>query len=98
MILKYILENKSNQLYDNLAENIKSQTKPETFENILSQLENQAGKYIGHEPWEKQQIQGMDAYMSIMNFEQQQLRLVIVYDKDGKIAGFNFSPVQPQKD
>ena len=97
LILKYILENKSNQLYDNLADNIKSQTKPETFENILSQIESQAGKYIGHEPWEKQQIQGHDAYMSVMNFEQQQLRLVIVYDKNGKVAGFNFSPVQPQE-
>lgn len=98
MILKYILDNKSEQLYNNLADNIKSQTKPETFENILTQIENQAGKYIGHEPWEKQEIQGHEAYMSVMNFEQQQLRLVIVYDKQGKIAGFNFMPVQAQKD
>lgn len=100
LIFKYILENKSKELYDNLADNIKSQTTVETFDNILTQLESQAGKYIDHGPWEKQQIQGMDAYMSVMNFEKQPLRLMIVYGKDGKIAGFNFSPIQPvpQKD
>ena len=97
LMLKNILENNSTMLYDNLADNVKSQTKPETFENILTQVESQAGKYLGHEPWEKQQIQGHEAYMSLMNFEKGQLRLLIVYDKDGKIAGLNFLPAQPKK-
>ena len=95
LILKYILENNSRMIYDNLADNIKLQTKVETFENILTQIESQAGKFIGHEPWVKQQVQGHDAYMSLMNFENNQLRLIIVYDKNGKIAGLNFTPAQP---
>lgn len=95
LILKYILDNNTRMLYDNLDDNIKSQATPESFENILTQVESQVGKYIGHEPWEKQEIQGHDAYMSLMNFEKNQLRLVIVYNQEGKIAGFNFSPVQP---
>ena len=97
LMLKYILDNNTQMLYDNLADNIKSQAKPETFEGLLGKIEEQAGKYIGHEPWEKQQIQGHDAYMSLMNFENQTLRLIFIYDKDGKILGFNFSPVQPVK-
>ena len=96
MILKYILENKSTMLYDNLAENIKAKATPETFENILSQIEEQVGKYTSHEAWEKQIVQGYDAFSSLMNFEKDQLRLMIVLDKSGKILGFNFSPVKPK--
>lgn len=98
LMFKYILENKGAQLYDNMADNIKSQTKAETFDNILTQVESKMGKYISHEQWEKQQVQGMDAYMSVMNFENGQLRLILVYDKEGKIAGLNFAPVQAKKD
>ncbi len=97
-ILNYILNNKSQELYDNLSSNVKAQANPETFKGILSQLEAQAGKYISNEPWEIHQIQGNDAYMSLMNFEKMPLRLIIIYDKDGKILGFNFVPAKLKRE
>ena len=104
LFLKYILNNKSGDLYENLADNVKSQTTVENFENILSKIEAQAGKYISHEKWENEQIQGVNAYTSVLNFEKLPLKLIIAYDKEGKVMGFNFAPaqapvpVQPKKD
>lgn len=96
MMLKYVLENNSKMLYDNMAPNIQEQTKPETFENILTQLESQLGSIISHEPWQCQKIQGRDAYTSQLKFEKSQLLMILIYDKDGKVEGFNFAPVRPQ--
>ena len=94
MFLKYILNNRGKDLYENISEDLKSKAKIEDFDNILSQIESQAGKYISHEKWQKEQIQGLDAHTTIMNFENLPLKLVFVLDNAGKIRGFNFVPVQ----
>jgi thioredoxin-related protein len=93
----FLLENKGQELYDNLSDLVKSQAKPETFNGILSQVESQVGKYQSHEPWQIQQLQGQKAYTSIVNFEKTQLGMVIVYDEQGKMLGFNLVPVQAIK-
>ena len=93
----YLLENKSQELYDNLSDVVKSQAKPETFNGILAQVESQMGKYVSHEPWQIQELQGQKAYTSIVNFEKMQLGMVIVYDEQGKMMGFNLIPAQVLK-
>ena len=50
------------------------------------------GNYSGHEAWNIQELQGMKAYTSLVNFEKAQLGLVVVYDEDGKVLGINFVP------
>ena len=55
------------------------------------------GKYTGHEAWNIQEIQGMKAYTSLVNFEKAQLGLVIVFDEDGKMLGINFVPANAIK-
>lgn len=92
-----LLENKSQELYDNLSDMVKSQAKLETFEGILSRIETQVGKYQSHEPWQIQELQGQKAYTSIVNFEKTQLGMVIVYDEQGKMLGFNLVPAQAIK-
>ena len=94
MFVKYILNNRGKDLYDSLSEELKSKAKPEDFDNLLSQIESQAGKYINHEKWQKEQIQGTNALTTIMNFENFPLKVVFVLDKANKILGFNFVPVQ----
>ncbi|MBQ9555280.1 MAG: DUF3887 domain-containing protein [Muribaculaceae bacterium] len=93
-MMGYMLENKSQELYDNLSDKVKSQAQPTTFDGALSQVESKMGKYISHEPWEIRQIQGHNAYTSMMKFEKGQLGLVIVYDENGKMMGFNMVPAQ----
>lgn len=92
-----LLENNSQGLYDNLSELVKSQATPETFEGVLSKVETQLGKYQSHEPWQIQELQGQKAYTSIVNFEKAKLGMVIVYDEQGKMLGFNLVPAQAIK-
>lgn len=96
-LFNYLLENKSQELYDNLADQMKSQVQPAMFEGALSQVESKVGKYQSHEPWQIQQLQGNKAYTSLVNFENAQLGMVIVYDEQGKVLGFNIVPAQAIK-
>ena len=96
-MLGLVLDNKGQELYDNLSEKVKGQVQPNTFDGIRTQLEAQMGKYTGHEAWNIQEIQGMKAYTSLVNFEKAQLGLVIVFDEDGKMLGINFVPANAIK-
>lgn len=92
-MLALVLENKGQELYDNMSDQVKGQAQPAMFDGLLSKVEGQFGKYQSHEPWEVQQIQGMKAYTSVMNFEQSQLGFLIIYDESGKMLGIQFVPV-----
>ena len=95
----YLINNKAQELYDNLSDKVKGQVQPSTFEGAFTQIENQMGKYQGHEAWNIQQLQGMKAYTSLVNFEKSQLGLIIVFDEVGKMMGINMVPaqaIQPQ--
>ena len=96
-LFNYLLENKSQELYDNLADEVKSQVQPAMFEGALSQIESKVGKYQSHEPWQIQQLQGNKAYTSLVNFENAQLGMVIIYDEEGNMMGFNVVPAQAIK-
>ncbi len=96
-MLGLLLENKAQELYDNLSDKVKGQVQLAAFEGILEKLEGKLGKYQGHQAWEIQQIQGAKAYTTLANFEKSSLGFLIVYDEDGKILGVNFVPAQAIK-
>ena len=96
-LLNYMIENKAQELYDNLADKVKSQAQPSAFEGALAKVEAQMGKYKGHEPWEIQELKGMKAYTSLLNFEKSQLGMVIFYDEVGKVLGLNIVPSEVVK-
>lgn len=96
-LFDYLISNQGQSLYDSLSDKVKEQVKPEMFDGALTQIEGKMGKYQSHEAWEIQEIQGMKAYTSMMNFEKGQLGLVIIYDEDGKAMGINLVPAQALK-
>lgn len=93
-VMGYLIDNKSQDLYDSLSETMKGKVKPDTFENAFSGVESKAGKYVGHEPWQVQEVKGIKAYKSLLNFENAQLSLLITYDNNGKVTGLNIVPAQ----
>ena len=96
-LLGYMLNNQGQALYESLSDKVKDQVKPEMFNGALTQIESKVGKYQSHEPWAIQELQGMKAYTSLMNFEKGQLGMVIIYDEDGKAMGINLVPPQAIK-
>ncbi len=91
-MLTYLIENKSQELYDNLSEKVKGRIQASAFDGAFTQVESKLGKYQSHEAWEIQQIQGRKSYNSLINFEKGQAVLVIIYDETGKMMGFNIMP------
>lgn len=96
-LLNYVLQDQGQALYESLSDKVKSQAKPEIFNGTLAQIESKMGKYQSHESWVIQEIQGMKAYTSMMNFEKGQLGLVVVYDEEGKVMGINLVPAKALK-
>lgn len=93
-MLNYIINDQGSELFNCLTDEMKEKAKPEAFNNILTQIEAQFGKYQNNEPWQIQTAQGTDAYISLLNFEKSQLGLVIVYDGNDKIKGIQIVPGQ----
>ena len=96
-MLNLLLQDKSQELYDNMSDKVKAQIEPSMFDGAITKVESQMGKYLNHEPWEIQQIQGMKAYTALANFEKGQLGIVIIYDELGKMLGINMVPAQAIK-
>ena len=96
-IKNFILNNQGEEIYNRISDKVKGQVNTATFENILTQVEGQAGKYQSHEEWLIQQIRGVKAYASVMNFEKAKLALILVYDEQGDIIGMNFAPAEALK-
>ena len=95
-MLNLLLENKCQELYDNMSEQIKAKLSTATFDGAISQIEVQMGKYKGHEPWNIQYIPALNsrAYTALMNFEKGQLGFVIDYDNYGKIHSISIVPAR----
>ena len=96
-LLSMFLENKSQELYDSLSDDMKAKLEPNTFEGAISQIESKVGKYQNHETWNIQKFQGMNAYTTLVNFEKSPLGLLIIYDETGKLFGFKLVPPQVVK-
>ena len=96
-MLNLLIQNKGQELFDNMSDKVKSKIEPSMFDGIITQLESQMGKIKSHEPWVIQQIQGMKSYTSLVDFEKGQLGLVIIYDEVGKMLGINFVPAEAVK-
>ena len=93
----YMLNNKSQELYDNMSEQIQSQTTAQTFDGAMSKVEQQMGKYQSHDAWRIQEIQGLNTYSTLLHFDKGAMGLFIVYDEDGKMKGMNLVPMTTQK-
>ena len=98
-MLGYILDNKGQDLYDNLSDKMKSQIPAGAFDNTIIKVEEQMGAYQSHEPWEIRQLPGteMNAYSTVMSFEKGKASFLIVFEEDGKVGGINMSPMNNVK-
>ena len=88
----FVLQNKADSLYDNLADQMKSMVQKNQLDNVLTKLEPQVGKYQKHSPWEVQELMGQKCYVSMVQFEKTELGAVVVFDAQGKMMGIQLVP------
>ena len=88
----FVLQNKADSLYDNLADQMKSMVQKNQLDNVLAKLEPQVGKYQKHSPWEVQELMGQKCYVSMVQFEKTELGAVVVFDAQGKMMGIQLVP------
>ena len=93
-ILNKFVNNEYNDLYDLLAEDVKSQTESTALDGALAKTEEMMGKYESHKPWEIRYFRGNKAYTSLLNFEKGEAGIILIYDENGKAKGMSFVPAQ----
>jgi hypothetical protein len=91
-MFNFVLQNKADSLYDNMADQIKTMVQKNQLDNILVKLEPQVGKYQKHSAWEEQQLMGQKCYVSMVQFEKAELGAVVVFDAQGKMTGIQLVP------
>jgi len=91
-MFSFVLQNKADSLYDNMADQMKSMIQKNQLDNILVKLEPQVGKYQKHSSWEEQQIMGQKCYVSMVQFEKAELGALVVFDAQGKMMGIQLVP------
>jgi hypothetical protein len=96
-VFDMLLNNRGQELYDNMSDQVKSQVQPNALNGILAKVESQLGKYKSHGAWEMQQVQGMNGYTTLVDFENGQLGFLVIFDKMDKMLGINFVPTQAIK-
>ena len=95
-LLNYIIENKYQEIYDNMSDIVKTKAAPETFDGAFAQVESVQGKYQSHESWEIQDMpNNMTAYTSVLHFEKGDMKIFFILEENGKIKGMNMMPVMP---
>lgn len=93
----FLLQNQSDSLYENLSTQVKPMVQKQQFENLLAQIELQAGKYQNHGEWEVQQVMGQQCYVSMVQFENIELGALVVFDAEGKMLGIQLVPAEAVK-
>ena len=94
-LLGYIIENKYQEIYDNMSDIVKTKASPQTFDGAFAQVESVQGKYLSHEAWEIQEMPNMTAYTSVLHFEKGDMKIFFILEEDGKIKGMNMMPLMP---
>lgn len=93
----FVLEDKADSLYANMADEVKAMVPKEKLSGILMQVEATAGKYKSHSAWEVQTVMGTKAYVSMVQFERAELGALVVFGDNGKTLGLQLIPSEMVK-
>ena len=93
----YVINNQADSLYANLTRQLKIFMSKEQMEGILAKAEEKAGKYKSHGPWEVKEVSGSKTCTATVQFENEQLGALIVFDPSNFLMGVQIVPVQAIK-
>jgi len=92
-LLGYLIGNQSQELYNNMSDEMQAKLQPSTLDGSFAQVESRAGKYQNHDAWEIQEMPNNTIYTSLLHFENGKMRILISYNQAGKMSGINLIPV-----
>lgn len=91
-LLSCFINNDTTAIYNSLSEKNKKETQPSAIDGAFSKMESKVGKYLNHEGWQNQNIQGKKFYTTYLHFEKENLGFIVMYDEDGKVSAMSFVP------
>lgn len=80
-----------------MADEVRGMVKPESLKGTLAKVEAMAGKYKGHGAWEVQTVMGTRAYVLMLQFENAELAMLIVFNDAGRMLGIQILPPEAVK-
>lgn len=77
-----------------MAEKMLAFVRADNADSLYSYM---AGKYKGHGAWEVQTVMGTRAYVSMLQFENAELAMLIVFNDAGRMLGIQILPPEAVK-
>lgn len=96
-MLAFVRADNADSLYSYMADEVRGMVKPESLKGTLAKVEAMAGKYKGHGAWEVQTVMGTRAYVSMLQFENAELAMLIVFNDAGRMLGIQILPPEAVK-
>lgn len=96
-MLAFVRADNADSLYSYMADEVRGMVKPESLKGIMANVEAMAGKYKGHGAWEVQTVMGTRAYVSMLQFENAELAMLIVFNDAGRMLGIQILPPEAVK-
>ncbi len=96
--LDWLRTSQGDSLLAHCSPKVKAALTPAMVNQLWTQLCLQAGELKEAQPWQAQQLQGMEVRSRLLVFERAALRYVVVQGAEGLIEGMNFAPApMPEK-
>lgn len=95
-IYTHLVEARGDSIYAALNAEVQRQLSPAVFNDTWKQMENQFGPFKSAGEWELEQAQGMTLYCRNLTFERYTLRLLLVFDTDGRMNTIRMVPAPVQ--
>ena len=95
-IYTHLVEARGDSIYAALNAEAQRQLSPTVFNDTWKQMEKQFGPFKSAGEWELEQAQGMTLYCRNLTFERYTLRLLLVFDTDGRMNTIRMVPAPVQ--
>lgn len=95
-IYTHLVEARGDSIYAALNAEAQRQLSPAVFNDTWKQMEKQFGPFKSAGEWELEQAQGMTLYCRNLTFERYTLRLLLVFDTDGRMNTIRMVPAPVQ--
>ena len=95
-IFSFIQQDQADSLYERLADDMRKMVTKNQLGGAMKQAEQLAGKYQKHGEWNVNQQDTLTICSSTCSFENGELSVVMVFDKDWMIHGLHLMPVHDE--
>ncbi len=95
-VFDWVREAQGDSIWEDSSPTVQKAISPQDLNGVWKSLTTQFGPFISQGDWQCEMISVLTVYYCKVKFEKYLLRCTVVFDENGKISAFNFTPDLPE--